>query len=85
MVITVIGIRKINFIDETSKKEIAGTKIFYSREPFSHEIDVIGCFADSVFISSRIVLPKISIGDTCELFYDFNGKKAILSSVMNLT
>lgn len=70
MKVNVIGIRKVNFVDNASGAPINGHTIYCT-----HVADgVLGLEGKKFFIKSALDISKVELGSDVELFFNERGK-----------
>lgn len=69
MIINIIGVRNVNFVDQSTSNQISGKTYYYMFE----DNNVQGYAADKFFISNNVVDPFI-VGKAFEVVYNRYGK-----------
>lgn len=65
-----IGVRNVNFTDRVTGNQISGNTIYVT----CPEENVLGVSGRKYFVSNRIDISQISIGDNIEIFFNDKGK-----------
>lgn len=79
MKVTVLGTRKVDFLDSRTGENILGTSIYVAYP----DEGVKGLMADKVFIKdgSDVFLPDFEFGELYDFVYEGFGKRTYLSSI----